>query len=162
MAKENAMFPYSMLRERVVWSSCVVILLFQGCALVYSFFVPIYFQASRNAAPVWSGLYNSPGIGSQMIVAGASSALGKSYLDRRCPDIMLTTTTVGRWGYYLPWSVASAVLVSLGSFLMSTLNQYSSAPQWIGYQVIAGIGRGCGATMVSHANLVYLFTSIPY
>jgi hypothetical protein len=81
LAKENAMFPYSMLRERVVWSSCVVILLFQGCALVYSFFVPIYFQASKGAAPVWSGLYNSPGIGSQMIVAGVSSALGKS-----CPE----------------------------------------------------------------------------
>ncbi|KAE9367423.1 major facilitator superfamily transporter [Stipitochalara longipes BDJ] len=129
LAKENAMFPYSMLRKRVVWSSCVVILLFQGCALVYSFFVPIYFQASKGAAPVWSGLYNSPGIGSQMIVAGVSSAL------------------VGKWGYYLPWSITSAILVSLGSGLMSTLDRRSSAPQWVGYQVIAGIGRGCGATM---------------
>ncbi|KAH7374212.1 major facilitator superfamily transporter [Cadophora sp. MPI-SDFR-AT-0126] len=129
VAKENAMFPYSMLRKRVVWSSCVVILLFQGCALVYSFFVPIYFQASKGAAPVWSGLYNSPGIGSQMIVAGVSSAL------------------VGKWGYYLPWSISSAILVILGSCLMSTLNQRSSAPQWVGYQIIAGIGRGCGATM---------------
>jgi hypothetical protein len=163
LAKENAMFPYSMLRERVVWSSCVVILLFQGCALVYSFFVPIYFQASKGAAPVWSGLYNSPGIGSQMIVAGVSSALGKSCPERErgegeggCSDIMLTTTTVGKWGYYLPWSITSAILVSLGSGLMSTLNQRSSAPQWVGYQIIAGIGRGCGATMVSHINLVCL------
>ncbi|KAH9220199.1 major facilitator superfamily domain-containing protein [Leptodontidium sp. 2 PMI_412] len=135
LAKENAMFPYSMLRKRVVWSSCVVILLFQGCALVYSFFVPIYFQASKGAAPVWSGLYNSPGIGSQMIVAGVSSAL------------------VGKWGYYLPWSVTSAILVSLGSGLMSTLNQRSSAPQWVGYQIIAGIGRGCGAIMTFGGTL---------
>lgn len=76
--RDNAMFPYSMLRRRVVWASCVVVLLFQGCALVYSFFVPLYFQASKGAAPVWSGLYNSPGIGSQMIVAGVSSALGEN------------------------------------------------------------------------------------
>ncbi|KAH6723201.1 major facilitator superfamily transporter [Leptodontidium sp. MPI-SDFR-AT-0119] len=121
LAKENAMFPYSMLRKRVVWSSCVVVLLFQGCA--------------QGAAPVWSGLYNSPGIGSQMIVAGVSSAL------------------VGKWGYYLPWSVTSAILVSLGSGLMSTLNQRSSAPQWVGYQIIAGIGRGCGAIMTFGGTL---------
>ncbi|KAF2120200.1 major facilitator superfamily transporter [Lophiotrema nucula] len=126
---DNAMFPYSMLRKRVVWSSCVVIFLFQGCALIYSYYVPTYFQAVKGVSPLASGVYNSPGIGSQMVFAGVSSVL------------------VGKLGHYLPWSVASAIIVAVGSGLMSTLTPHSGAARWIGYQLLAGIGRGCGATM---------------
>lgn len=76
---ENALFPYSMLRKRVVWASCLTIFLLQGCALVYLYYLPIYFQAVKGVSPFTSGLYNSPGIGSQMVFAAVSGVLGKFY-----------------------------------------------------------------------------------
>ncbi|KAE8365531.1 MFS general substrate transporter [Aspergillus caelatus] len=126
---ENAMFPYSMLRKRVVWASCLTIFLLQGCALIYLYYLPMYFQSVKGTSPLSSGVYNSPGIGSQMLLAAVSGVL------------------VGRMGYYLPWVLASGMLGLVGSVLMSTLTPETSPAAWISYQVIAGIGRGCGTTM---------------
>jgi len=56
---------------------------------------------------------------------------------------------VGKLGYYLPWSVASAVIVSIVAGLMFTLKPDTSTAKWIGYQILAGLGRGCGLQMVS-------------
>jgi hypothetical protein len=75
---ENAMFPYSMLRKKVVWASCLTMFLMQGCALIYLYYLPLYFQAVRDVSPLASGLYNSPGIGSQMVLAVVSGILGKA------------------------------------------------------------------------------------
>ncbi|KAF9884918.1 hypothetical protein FE257_000909 [Aspergillus nanangensis] len=126
---ENAMFPYSMLRRRVVWASCLTILLLQGCALIYLYYLPMYFQSVKGESPLSSGFYNSPGIGSQMLLAAVSGVL------------------VGRMGYYLPWILASGVIGLVGSSLISTLTPETSPAAWISYQIIAGIGRGCGTTM---------------
>jgi hypothetical protein len=74
---ENAMFPYSVLRQKVVWASCLTMFLMQGCALIYLYYLPLYFQAVKDVLPLASGLYNSPGIGSQMVLAVVSGILGK-------------------------------------------------------------------------------------
>lgn len=74
---ENAMFPYSMLRQRVIWASCLTIFLLQGCALIYLYYLPIYFQAVKGVSPLSSGLYNFPGIGSQMLLAAVSGIVGE-------------------------------------------------------------------------------------
>ncbi|KAK3301208.1 major facilitator superfamily transporter [Chaetomium fimeti] len=126
---ENAMFPYSMLRKRVVWASCLTMFLLQGCALVYLYYLPIYFQVVKGASPFASGLYNSPGIGSQMLLAAISGVL------------------VGKMGYYLPWVLVSGILGLVGSGLISTFTPDTGPAAWIGYQIIAGVGRGCGTTM---------------
>ncbi|KAL7803484.1 major facilitator superfamily transporter [Trichoderma aethiopicum] len=135
---DNAMYPYSMLGKKVVWSSCLFIFLFQGCALIYSYYLPIYFQAVKGLGPSLSGLYNSPGISVQMLFACISGVL------------------IGKIGYYLPWSVASGAITAVGSGLMSTFTPESSSAEWIGYQVIAGVGRGCGVTtpMVAVQNIL--------
>ncbi|EFQ35394.1 major facilitator superfamily transporter [Colletotrichum graminicola] len=126
---ENAMFPYSVLRKRVVWASCLTMFLMQGCALIYLYYLPIYFQAVRGSSPLSSGVYNSPGIGSQMLLAAISGVL------------------VGKMGYYLPWVIASGILGLVGSGLISALRPDTSPAVWIGYQIIAGVGRGCGSIM---------------
>ena len=55
---------------------------------------------------------------------------------------------VQRLGYYLPFSVAGAVLTAIGSGLISTYTPHTSTGQWIGYQVILGAGRGFIMQMV--------------
>jgi hypothetical protein len=74
---DEAMVPFSMVRQRVVWSSCLVIAFFFGGLLLFSYYLPIYFQAVKGASPAMSGVYILPGILSQMVMAALSGALGK-------------------------------------------------------------------------------------
>lgn len=47
----------------------------------------------------------------------------------------------------MPWSVASGILVAIGTGLLSTMNENTSLGMWVGYQIIVGVGRGCGLQM---------------
>lgn len=55
---------------------------------------------------------------------------------------------VGRLGYYLPWGVGSGVVTAIAYGLLSTLNANTSTAKWVIFQIIGGIGRGCGLQMV--------------
>jgi hypothetical protein len=64
----------------------------------------------------------------------------------------LTWRAVGKLGYYLPWSLVSAIVVAISSGLISTFKPNTSTAVWVGYQFLAGIGRGCGLQMVSFSR----------
>ena len=51
---------------------------------------------------------------------------------------------VGRIGYYLPFAVISGILTAIGSGLFTTFSPTTAVGVWIGYQIIAGAGRGLG------------------
>ena len=68
-------------------------------------------------------------------------------------DRITNTIAVGKLGYYLPWSVASGAIVAIGSGLISTFTPQTSTAKWVGYQFLAGIGRGCGMQMASLSSL---------
>lgn len=61
---------------------------------------------------------------------------------------VLTNLLVKRLGYYLPWGIAGAALGAIGTGLMSTLNPDTSTGKWVGYQILAGVGRGAGQQVV--------------
>lgn len=136
---DSAMIPFSMVRRTIVWSSCLVSFLSMGSMAITSYYMPIYFQAVRNATPTMSGVHILPAILSQILFATVSGVL------------------VGRLGYYLPWSIASGILTSLGTGLISTFTPTTSTGTWIGYQILAGAGRGCGMQM----PLVAIQTALP-
>ena len=126
------MIPFSMLRKRIIACSCLAMLFFGGSMYILTFYLPIYFQAVRNATPAMSGVYLLPSVLSQILFAIVSGVL------------------VGKLGYYLPWAVASGLLVSIANGLISTLTPTSSTGHWIGYQIIGGAGQGCGLQMVCY------------
>ena len=74
---DGAMIPFSMLRQRIVWSSCLVSFFFMGLVMCATYYLPIYFQAVKNASPMMSGVYVLPSILSQMVLAVASGVLGR-------------------------------------------------------------------------------------
>ena len=49
-----------------------------------------------------------------------------------------------RFGHYMPFIFASAILMSIGAGLLTTLRVDSSTGHWIGYQLLFGIGSGAG------------------
>ncbi|KAF1985121.1 MFS general substrate transporter [Aulographum hederae CBS 113979] len=126
---DNAMIPYSLVKRTVVWSSCLVTLFFFASVMLLTYYLPIYFQAVRGVSPTLSGVYMLPGILGQMSMAVISGIL------------------VGKLGYYLPWSIACAILVPIGNGLMTTFTPTSPTAAWVCYQLLSGIGRGSGLQM---------------
>lgn len=47
-------------------------------------------------------------------------------------------------GYYTPFMIASAIIMTIGAGLLTTLETDSNHSKWIGYQAIFGIGLGLG------------------
>ena len=71
------MVPYSMLRKRVVWSSCLTNGFTSGSMFTFTYYLPIYFQAVKGVSPALSGVYFLPGLLSQMMTAVISGVLGE-------------------------------------------------------------------------------------
>ncbi|KAF2717802.1 efflux pump [Polychaeton citri CBS 116435] len=122
----DAMIPLYLVARRVVWTSCINYWFFTGCAMVITYFLPIYFQAVRGASPTMSGVDLLPSILPAMIFAGLTGGL------------------VGRLGYYLPFGVTSGVLLTIANGLLSMLMPTTPTARWIGFQILHGVGRGLG------------------
>ncbi|KAL9639043.1 MAG: hypothetical protein Q9164_001178 [Protoblastenia rupestris] len=121
---DEAMIPLSMLRKRVVWSSCLVYGFLMSQMFTTSYYLPIYFQGVKGVSPTLSGVYLLP-----MILAQLFCAVGSG-------------TLVGKLGYYLPVSLFGAVLIAIGNGLVATFDPGTSTGKWIGYQIILGAGSG--------------------
>jgi hypothetical protein len=79
---DNAMMPFSMMRIRAVWSSCLVSLLFFGCVQASTYYIPIYFQTVRQASAMLSGVYTLPSIITQLFTGVISGILGMFFSSR--------------------------------------------------------------------------------
>ena len=55
--------------------------------------------------------------------------------------------TVGKLGYYLPFSLLGAVVSAIGYGLISTYTPSTPTGKWIGYQILAGAGNGLAFQM---------------
>jgi hypothetical protein len=146
-AAEKAMIPLSLVRQRRVWTSCLVYGFLLGQSYATIFYLPVYFQAVRGASPLMSGVYLLPGILGQMFAAVASGALGRC-LSLSVVSPSLTSSLVQRIGYFTPLSIISSVMISIANGLLSTFTPGTSTGKWIGYQILLGVGRGLGLQMV--------------
>lgn len=57
---------------------------------------------------------------------------------------ILTGGLVTVCGYYTPFMIAAAMIMTIGAGLLTTLEADSNHSKWIGYQAIFGIGIGMG------------------
>ena len=154
---DDAMIPSTMLRERIVWSSCLVYGFLMSQMFTTSYYLPIYFQGVKGVSPTLSGVYLLPFILSQLLCAIGSGTLGR-YGYRLSVLGSADDQVVGRLGYYLPVSVFSAMLIATGSGLLSTLAPGTSTGRWIGLQILLGAGSGSGLQMVGLALFVIMPT----
>ncbi|RMZ86050.1 hypothetical protein DV737_g147, partial [Chaetothyriales sp. CBS 132003] len=125
-----AMIPRSLAGNRAVFSACVTSIFNGSGMIILSYYLPIYFQATKNASPTQSGVYMIPSFISQVLLAVATGAI-----------------KVRKIGYALLPLLLGSALVATSYGLLSTLKINSGAGEWIGYQVVAGIGRGIALQM---------------
>jgi len=100
--------------------------------LTVVYFLPLWFQAIKNASAIRSGFMILPLILS--LVCGS----------------IIGGALVQRIGYYTPFMYFGTVMMCVGAGLLTTLTTTTSHPKWIGYQVILGLGLG---TAFQQANL---------
>ena len=74
---DTALIPFSMVRQRTVWASCIVYGLFMSNLYTASYWVPVYFQGVKGASPTMSGVYILPMIIAHIFAAMASGPIGK-------------------------------------------------------------------------------------
>ncbi|KAK0650046.1 major facilitator superfamily domain-containing protein [Cercophora newfieldiana] len=126
---DRAMIPLSMVRKREVWTSMLAgTFLMGGTVLIFSFYLPVYFQAVRGVSPLTSGLYVLPNIITSIILAVISGVL------------------VTRLRYYVPWVVFGGACASIASGLFTTLSPSTTTGEWVGYQILLG-ARGAALQM---------------
>lgn len=75
---EHAMIPPGVIKQRVVWSSCLNTALLMTTIIVGSNFMPIFLQSVKGLSPTMSGVYMLGAILSQMIFVVLSGALSES------------------------------------------------------------------------------------
>ncbi|KAI0405258.1 major facilitator superfamily domain-containing protein [Xylaria palmicola] len=124
-AGDVAIIPFSMVRNRIVWTSTIQYVALITAVFIGTQYFPIYFQAVKGVGPVLSGVYLLPSILSQIIF------------------VLFSGVLISRVGYYLPFAVLAGVGAAIGSGLISTWGPNTSTGMWIGYQIVYGI-RGCG------------------
>lgn len=71
-----ALLPFSIIRQRTVWASCIVYGLFMANLYTMSYWTPVYFQGVKGATPLLSGVYLLPMIIAHVFASLASGPLG--------------------------------------------------------------------------------------
>ena len=121
---DRALLQRRLLGDRTIGVMCAYIFFVAGSFFVMLYFLPIYFQATRNDSAQDSGIKNLP------LVLGAS-------LFTIVSGILITIT-----GYYIPILIVGSILTAIACGLLYTLEINSGAGAWLGYQAMAGIGLG--------------------
>ncbi|KIW70229.1 hypothetical protein PV04_02520 [Phialophora macrospora] len=121
---EKAMIPPSIARNPLVMFGGCTSFLQVGALLLLSYYLPLWFQVVKDDSPVLSGVMVLPTAISQAIAGITAGKL------------------VQIIGYCTPWALLGCILTSVGSGLMTTFTVASGAGAWIGYQILAGAGRG--------------------
>ncbi|KAH6853170.1 major facilitator superfamily-domain-containing protein, partial [Chaetomium sp. MPI-CAGE-AT-0009] len=124
---DDAMVPFAMLKHRIIWSAAGNMFFLMASILVADFYLAIYFQAVHDDSPLMSGVHMLP------------TTLGIVLFT------MISGTMIEMLGYYLPWVASGGALSAIGYGLLSLLSPTTTVANWIGYQVLYGVGGGCMA-----------------
>ncbi|GAM88797.1 hypothetical protein ANO11243_068310 [Dothideomycetidae sp. 11243] len=123
---ENATVPFHVARNRTVAASAWFSAFLGGSFFVFIYYLPIWFQAIKGASATKSGVMSIPLVLSLVVAS------------------LISGGAVQAEGHYTPWLLVSSVLTSVGSGLLTTFHTDTGHAMWIGYQVIYGVGVGCG------------------
>jgi hypothetical protein len=90
---DNAMMPLSLMKRRIVYSSCIASLSQMGGIQMSSYYLPLWFQVIKGASPLMSGVYFLGTVGPQILFALTAGALGMLLF---MPSLFLARFTFGK------------------------------------------------------------------
>ena len=138
--QETATVPPRILKQRTMAFSIWFVICLGGSFFILIYYIPIWFQAVKGTTATESGIRALPMIMGVVLFS------------------ILSGVAVTVIGYYTPWIIVSAVFMALGVGLISTWKVDTGSAKWIGYQIIYGIGVGCGMqqTLIAAQTVLHL------
>lgn len=125
--QEDGTIPPRIVKQRSIAAS-LFFAFFNGAGMmVMVYYLPIWFQAIKGVSAVKSGIMLLP-----MIIATVIGAISSGII-------------VSKVGYYNPFFILSAITTPIGAGLLATMTPSTGHPEWIGYQVLFGLGLGFGS-----------------
>ncbi|KAI8945529.1 MFS general substrate transporter [Xylaria longipes] len=122
--QENATVPPRIFSNRTVWSGSFFAFSIGSAFFLFIYYIPIWFQSVQGVSAVNSGIRNLPLLLSVVVASIIAGGL------------------ITAFGYYTPFMIIGTVLAAIGGGLMTTWTPHTSTAQWIGYQILFGIGVG--------------------
>ncbi|KAL6711052.1 hypothetical protein ACN47E_006927 [Coniothyrium glycines] len=124
--KDRATIPIRVFKQQTVLVSCIYSALLSMALYTHIFYLPFYFQAIKGTTAEESGIRT---IAYLVSITCSSIVIGASI------------TVVG---WYAPFMWFGSAIFAIGAGMLYTLKVNSPAGNWIGYQILAGIGAGAG------------------
>lgn len=121
---DRAMIAPRLFRQRTIWVSSLFTLFNAAGYFILIYYLPIYFQSVDGASPTNSGVRNLP-----IIIAVTVSTI-------------LSGGLISKFGHFVPIMIFGVAVATVAAGLIYTLDIDSTSGQWIGYQILAGIGWG--------------------
>lgn len=125
-ADANGQSMISIITQRNIAAACGWAFSLGGGSTVLLYWLPVWFQGINSASPLKSGIMFLPTTISAMIAAAASGV------------------AVQQVRFTNPFYYGSVILSCVGASLLTTWKIDTESGKWIGYQIIYGIGIGCG------------------
>ena len=123
---EYATVPIRIIKQRTMAAASFFAICLGASFFLLIYFVPIWFQAIKDASATKSGIMNLPMVMGVVVMSiGAGAA-------------------VTALGYYTPFMIASSVIQTIGAGLLTTFKTNTGHDKWIGYQALFGMGIGVG------------------
>ncbi|KAF7543739.1 hypothetical protein G7Z17_g10503 [Cylindrodendrum hubeiense] len=133
MMPETATIPVRIIKQRSMLSGAFVMTFLAGAMMLSVYYVPLWFQATKNLGAVKSGIYTIPLVLSLVVASFVSAAFTQ------------------RIGYYVPTMLLCPCVMAIGEGLLSTFTPTTGSSHWIAYQFIVGFGLGLGMQTVGLA-----------
>lgn len=121
---ERAMVVPRMIKERTNAVMAAIAVAIGGSFFPVVYYVPIYFQSIGGTTPIMSGVRNLPMVISVTIGIFVAGGL---------------ISKTGRYQHILLFGLG---LSTIGAGLIYTFNLHTSTGEWIGYQIVSGVGWG--------------------
>jgi MFS family permease len=130
----TAMAPPRVVLNRSVAGSMIFTFLNYGSVMAIAYYMAIWFQVAKGETATHAGINTIP-----MVIAMVVASIPSAKITQKI-------------GYYIPAMILCSVLGAIGAGLLSTMTRYSDHSYWIGYQVLFGLGFGCGGQQASLAT----------
>ncbi|KAK7445465.1 hypothetical protein VKT23_014884 [Stygiomarasmius scandens] len=130
---EKAMLPLAIFKSYSIYAVMFYCVLIRFCLLLYSFYLPILYQATKNHSATHSGVDLLP------------------FLLFSVFTVIFSGVLVSRIQRYWHVLVVAPVFLGVGSGLFYSINVNTANANLIGYQILAGIGIGLGMQNVMMA-----------
>ncbi|KAK9797632.1 putative Major facilitator superfamily (MFS) profile domain-containing protein [Seiridium cardinale] len=121
---KTATIPPRIFLQRSILAGFFSTLCIGSHSMLFTYYLPIWFQAVQGLTAVDSGIRTLP-----LVISLVAASMSSGFL-------------IHRIGYYTPLMIIGICFMSVGAGLLNTLQINTSAPKLVGYQILYGFGLG--------------------